>query len=74
MTVPFLPLDGGDDRIPSGYFPVATDEKKKTEYVWSLTTPARYMLIKEHPFCRAAFSSTLVIGQFRILMVGLDLA
>ena len=38
-----------------------TDEKKKTEYIWSLTTPVRYILIKEHPFCMAAVSSTLVI-------------
>ena len=38
-----------------------TDEKKKTEYICSLTTPVRDMLIKEHPFCMAAVSSTLVI-------------
>ena len=38
-----------------------TDEKKKTEYIWSLTTPVRYMLIKEHPFYMAALSSTLAI-------------
>ena len=51
MTVPFLP-----------YLAVTflKAEEKKNEYVWSLTTHVRYMLIKEHPFCMATFSSTLV--------------